>query len=525
MRRLFSIIATSVVLLLSARFTHAQGLTGSDTIGFNPKLTATTSTSNSSTRAWGVTVGSAPLSGWFSASSSSKFGGATKSANTVGRGFFAPRNVEATGSPFPLTPSAAGSTSGTLRNRSQAVQWSGALDRNNVPSGEVPECASTPCERFNLNVDLPGGVWSHPGGVEIALRWNIVDFGDNLKLYVYKGGSIVAKCDGIIASAQSVLIPSATNGSYKVYVAFDLDSASSSIPFEALAEVEYAPNLHPVRPLLPDLVARPQRNVTFDRTTSDFFEPPPAPGENCFPSEKAEEGAQTCLRFDQVFANIGEGSMEMRFVIPHDPNSPSHNIFQRVFRSDGGFDERFAGEWEFHPAHQHYHFLGFGLSKLWRADSAGNHLDSFPIRSRRHEFRGHHREPPPNDPIRTGRKVSFCLADTTIDSWLQKGDGPRTYFAPDCLFPAFSDADNDYLIQGITAGWADTYDWYLPDQYIEVTGVPNGYYILETTVDPDNSLLESDETNNCGSVLIRLSRMGTASPKAELIRNGPPCHR
>jgi hypothetical protein len=322
-----------------------------------------------------------------------------------------------------------------------------------------------------------------------------------------------------------VLIPNAANGRYTVYVAFDQDSASPSIPYEALAEVEYAANLHPLRPLLPDLVARPQRNVTFDRTTFDFFEPPPAPGENCFPSEKAEEGAQTCLRFDQVFANVGEGSMEMRFVIPHDPNSPSHDIFQRVFRSDGGFEERFAGEWEFHPAHQHYHFLGFGLSKLWRADAAGNHLDSLPIRTRRHELRGKQHNQAPDLPIRTGRKVSFCLADTTIDSWLQKGDGPRTYFAPDCLFPAFSDANNDYLIQGITAGWADTYDWYLPDQYIEVTGVPNGYYILETTVDPDNSLLESDETNNCGSVLIRLSRMGTASPKAELIRNGPPCHR
>ena len=292
-----------------------------------------------------------------------------------------------------------------------------------------------------------------------------------------------------------------------------------------MAEVEYAPKPHPLRQLLPDLVARPQRNVTFERTTSDFFEPPPAPGENCFPSEKAEEGAQNCLRFDQVFANIGEGTMEMRFVIPHDPNSPAHNIFQRVFRSDGGFDERFAGQWEFHPAHQHYHFLGFGLSKLWRANSLGDRLDSFPIRSRRHEFRGkEHHHGPPDEPIRTGRKVSFCMADTTIDSWLQKGDGPRTYNAPDCLFPAFSDADNDYLIQGITQGWADTYDWYLPDQYIEVTGVPDGYYLLETTVDPDNSLLEADETNNCGSVLIRLSQMGTASPHAELLHNGPPCH-
>jgi Lysyl oxidase len=485
MKRPALMIIASVVLLLSARFTPAQSHPGGNAIG-TPKLDSTA---------------------------------------FVGRGIFAPRRLAATG-PLPrLTPRVASSNAGTLKNISHAVQWSGSLDRDAAPSGEVPECGSTPCDRFSLNVDLPGGVWNNkPGGVEVALRWNIVDFGDNLKLYVYKQGSLIAKCDGIIASAQSVLIPNATNGNYSIYVAFDQDSASPAIPYEALAEVEYPPNPNPVRPLLPDLVARPQRNVTFDRTTFDFFESPPAPGETCFPSEKAEEGAQTCLRFDQVFANTGEGPMEMRFVVPHDPSSPSHNIFQRIFRSDGGFDERLAGEWEFHPAHEHFHFLGFGLSKLWRADSSGNLLDSLPIRTRRHEFRGKHNGSP-NEPIRTGRKVSFCLADTTIDSWLKKGDGPRTYFAPDCLFPAFSDSDNDYLIQGITQGWADTYDWYLPDQYIEVTGVPDGYYLLETTVDPDNSLLESDETNNCGSVLIRLSQMGTSSPRAELIRNGPPCHK
>jgi len=421
--------------------------------------------------------------------------------------------------------SSGASASGTLENKSDAVQWSGTIARNATPTSEVPECAATPCHRFNLQIDLPGGVWNNkPGGVEVAVRWNIVDFGDNLRLYVYKEGALVAKSDGIIASAQSVLLPQALNGDYTVYLAFDQDSASASIAFEAMAEVEYVPNPHPLRQLLPDLVARPQRNVTFDRTTFDFFEPPPAPGENCFPSEKAEEGAQNCLRFDQVFANTGEGRMEMRFVIPHDQNSAEHNIFQRVFHSDGGFDERFAGQWEFHPAHQHYHFLGFGLSKLWRSDSYGHHLDSFAIRSRRHQLRGQQHQPPAGDPIRTGRKVSFCMADTTIDSWLEKGDGPRTYIAPDCLFPAFSDADNDYLIQGITQGWADTYDWYLPDQYIEVTGVPDGYYLLETTVDPDNSLLETDETNNCGSVLIRLSHMGTASAHAELLGNGPPCH-
>ena len=420
--------------------------------------------------------------------------------------------------------SGSSSDDNTLKNKSQAVQWTGSIARDTAPIGQVPECTATSCDRFNLNIDLPGGVWNNDsGGVEVALRWNIVGFGDNLRLYVYKDGALVAKSDGIISSAQSVLIPNAVNGQYTVYVAFDQDSASASIPFEALAEVEYSPKPQPSRQLLPDLVARPQRNVTFERTTFDFFEPPPAPGENCFPSEKAEEGAQNCLRFDQVFANVGEGTMEMRFVVPHDPNSTAHNIFQRIFKSDGGFDERIAGEWEFHPAHQHYHFLGFGISKLWRADSSGNRLDSLPLRSRRLELRGKHKQIAAGDPIRTGRKVSFCMADTTIDSWLLKGDGPRTYNAPDCLFPAFSDADNDYLIQGITTGWADTYDWYLPDQYIEVSGLPDGYYILETTVDPDNALVEKDETNNCGSVLIRLTDVGTATQHAEIIRTGPPC--
>ena len=412
-------------------------------------------------------------------------------------------------------------TSGKLKNTIHAVAWSGSLAGATAPSNEVPECAATPCDRFDLNVDLPGGVWNNkPGGLQVALRWNIVNFGDNLRLYVYKEGSLVAKSDGIISSAQSVLIPQATNGTYTVFVAFDQDSSSAEIPYEALAEVEYPPKPQPPRQLLPDLVALPQRNVTFQTPFLDFFEPPPAPGETCYPSEVAEEGAQNCLRFDQVFANTGEGTMEMRFVIPHDTNSTAHNIFQRVYRSDGSFNERFAGEWEFHEAHQHYHYTGFGLSRLFAADEAGQITSATPVRTRRMKVRS--QQAP--QPIRSGRKVSFCLADTTIYSWLLKGDGPRTFNAPDCLFPAYSDADNDYLIQGITNGWADTYDWYLPDQYIEVTGVPDGYYLLETTVDPDNSLLEADETNNCGSVLIRLSNMGTSSRTAELIGNGPSCH-
>ena len=58
---------------------------------------------------------------------------------------------------------------------------------------------------------------------------------------------------------------------------------------------------------------------------------------------------------------------------------------------------------------------------------------------------------------------------------------------------------------------------------MEVTGVPDGDYVLDTTVDPTTRLMESDKTNNCGSVRVRLSSMGTPKPQAQLLGIGPAC--
>lgn len=65
--------------------------------------------------------------------------------------------------------------------------------------------------------------------------------------------------------------------------------------------------------------------------------------------------------------------------------------------------------------------------------------------------------------------------------------------------------------------------WYLPDQCIEVTGVPDGDYILETIADPDDMMREADESNNCDSIRIRLSGMGTGSPSATILGPRPAC--
>jgi hypothetical protein len=121
------------------------------------------------------------------------------------------------------------------------------------------------------------------------------------------------------------------------------------------------------------------------------------------------------------------------------------------------------------------------------------------------------------------------MEDEKLDDkmWGQAGVRPRFYVAPDCLVfvPSAETTDFNYIIQGVTPGWADIYEWNLPGQYIDVDGLPNGDYVLETIADPDNKLRESDETNNCGTVLVRLTNMGTPDRHSEIIGPGPGCKK
>jgi Lysyl oxidase len=396
-----------------------------------------------------------------------------------------------------------------------AVTWQGSVT-GGVNAGGPAECAPG-CDRFDLRVALPRSVWDHrAGGLQVAIRWTSAAPGDNVRLYVYRGATLVAKSDGIIAIAQGVLIPSAANGTYRIYAAYDADSPSPSIRYQGLAEVEYDPRPFPARRLMPDLEARPQQNLGFD-PGGIFFDEISTLYPSCYRSEVEEEGARLCLRFDQTFANVGEGSMELRFSVPTAAPEGNHDVFQRLYSSVGEPEDRLAGQVEFHPAHGHYHFTSFGLSRLWKVDARGKTVGRHPVREKRWNRRIE------TTLARAGRKVSFCLADTNIDFWGRKGDGPRQYIAPDCLFPFESDGVTDHFVQGITRGWADIYDWYLPDQYIDVSGVADGIYVLETVADPDDLLAEADESNNCETIVIRLAGASTGTPSATRVGPGPRC--
>ncbi len=85
--------------------------------------------------------------------------------------------------------------------------------------------------------------------------------------------------------------------------------------------------------------------------------------------------------------------------------------------------------------------------------------------------------------VAQGHKQGFCLRDTN------------------CAFgsPTFT-----CHFQGLTAGCSDVYSHTLGCQYIEITDVPGGDYLVRMTSDPLNLFEEANETNNAHSVPVTI---------------------
>ncbi|XP_066552094.1 lysyl oxidase-like 5a [Amia ocellicauda] len=110
-------------------------------------------------------------------------------------------------------------------------------------------------------------------------------------------------------------------------------------------------------------------------------------------------------------------------------------------------------QWEWHSCHQHYHSM-----------DAFSNYDLLEVSSGRKVAEGH--------------KASFCLEDTSCDP------GVRRRYA--CTAHT----------QGLGPGCYDTYNANIDCQWIDITDVPPGNYILKVTVNPSFQVQESDFSNN-----------------------------
>ncbi|KAM3625390.1 uncharacterized protein V6R79_011322 [Siganus canaliculatus] len=109
--------------------------------------------------------------------------------------------------------------------------------------------------------------------------------------------------------------------------------------------------------------------------------------------------------------------------------------------------------WEWHSCHQHYHSM-----------DEFSHYDLLEVSTGRKVAEGH--------------KASFCLEDTTCDFGHLKRYACTAH------------------TQGLSPGCYDTYNADIDCQWIDITDIQPGNYILKLQVNPKFLVMESDFTNN-----------------------------
>ncbi len=199
--------------------------------------------------------------------------------------------------------------------------------------------------------------------------------------------------------------------------------------------------------------------------------------------EKTSNGRKL-LRFSSIVVNVGAGPFEV-----HGERAAGASTMatkQRIFNSAGGYRDvssaaimYFSGD-----GHNHWHVQDLEDFELVRLDNGKL--------------------------VGTGAKHGFCFFDN-----YRYGSSNPAYYTTSSGACGKSSSDTQ-VIMGLSVGWGDIYNWNLPDQYIDITGLTSGRYRLIATADADNWFVESDDSNNFSWVDIQLK-----SNSVRIVAYGP----
>jgi lysyl oxidase len=350
--------------------------------------------------------------------------------------------------------------------------------------------------RLRVAIDFPEGgndQWAvaifPPGEDPSPLEWNPVPDGSD--------GSI-DRADLTDYNTREFTMSAPAQGRWNVTVvpvsvtaaAFRMRAILQSAPTPPAGKVLLPPNLRAHPPLEPTFSA-PARQVRWPYLAGVPAPPVQAPLEvggrapfSCTFDEMALEGAERCLRVSVGVENIGAGPLDLRLA-PLD--SPTPSIAQRLHYSDGSTSERPAGQYLFHATHMHYHAADLAEIELFRViDPQNGTLAAAGI----------------------GNKQSYCLGDVRMVDFTRFDQGRAGSIATDCATPSGAS-------MALTEGWVDIYQWSLPDNYLEFGDNPSGLYVIRATTDPSDFILESNEEDNVGYALVRVT-----GARVELLERG-----
>ena len=182
------------------------------------------------------------------------------------------------------------------------------------------------------------------------------------------------------------------------------------------------------------------------------------------------------LRFAGFVTNLGDGPLDLRGnpQLADDADLTSHDVWQRALTIDGDWVNLTKPpiDFEVDDGHDHFHVMGIVEYSLW--DTSGT------------------------VEISSGAKVGFCLIDVAERPDLHPNPGPKRHeqWDPDNYYCQSGRPRAKILHMGVSEGWQDIYSFSETFQWIDVSDVQPGYYRIGQRADPDNVIVESDETNN-----------------------------
>jgi hypothetical protein len=208
-----------------------------------------------------------------------------------------------------------------------------------------------------------------------------------------------------------------------------------------------------------------------------------------------EQGGRERLVFLSAVENEGVGPLLVSGSRP----SQQQNwmaVAQVIRREDGSTAElalRARIRFVVSETHRHWHLLGFERYALRTADGTTVGRD---------------------------RKTGFCLGDRydAHASTRLPGEPPRAVWTQEC---GRGQKDRLRIDEGLSPGFGDDYVPLLEGQYVDVTGLPAGRYVLVHSVNADRDIREASYANNTSSALVELRRRGDGRAAVRTLRTCP----
>jgi hypothetical protein len=197
------------------------------------------------------------------------------------------------------------------------------------------------------------------------------------------------------------------------------------------------------------------------------------------------------LRFSALMVNVGAGPFEVHGQRPN-TDTPTMPVTQRIFDSAGNPHDVSTDAHMFYSGdgHDHWHIADLERYTLKRLGGSSQ--------------------------VREGAKQGFCVYDFYPYNLTLRG-APKSKQYPSritCGAPEHQEALQ--VDMGLSVGWVDKYGYFLPLQWIDITGLRSGTYRLYAVADAKNQFKESHEANNYTWVKIELK-----PNKVKLLKEGP----